>query len=138
MAEETKETNSAPAAKKSSKAKRPAKKKPTAKAAAKATPTKRAESRAMATERPARVTPEKRTSQYVVTVDNQTGMTVKIERLDEATGRRKELSTEEYGQAMAYAGAGQDVSASAGDADALVQAYYRGLADYFNALTSNE
>ena len=146
MAEETKETNSAAAAKKSSKAKRPAKKKAAAKGAAKATSAKRAESRAMATERPAPVTPQKKTSQYVLTVDNQTGMTLKIERIDEDTGKRKELSKEEYGQAMAYAGlssspqlAGrQDVSASGGDAEALVQAYYRGMADYLNALTSSE
>ena len=140
MAEETKETNSAPAAKKSSKAKRPAKKKAAAKGAAKATSAKRAESQAMATERPAPVTPQKKTTQYVVTVDNQTGMTLKIERLDEDSGKRKELSKEEYGQATAYAGllAGQDVSASAGDAEALVQAYYRGMADYLNALTSSE
>lgn len=145
MAEETKETNSAPAAKKSSKAakksskaKRSAKKTAKAKAAAKAAPKKKVETLAMATEQPAPVTPQKKTSQYVVTIDNQTGIAVKIERLDEATGGRKELSKEEYGQAMAHAGAGQNMSASEGDAEALVQAYYRGIADYFNALNSNE
>lgn len=103
------------------------------------------EAQALATEQPVPSAPQKKTSQYVVTVDNQTGLPVKIEKL-EHTGKRKELTKEEYGQALAYSGlsspfsAGSEdyASASPEELDSLTQAYYQGVTDYINALTSDE
>src|SRR3712207_4758621 len=51
--------------------------------------------RAFATEKPVPLSRAKETSQYVVTVNNQTGVAVKIERLNEETGERTELSQAE-------------------------------------------
>jgi hypothetical protein len=140
MAEETQTDR---AAKKSSK-KGPSSKKKTAKRAAAKKKSATPAVEALATEQPVPSTPLKKTSQYVVTVDNQTGLPVKIEKLD-ATGKRKELTGEEYGQALAFGSlpptsAGEMESlaqASAEETDTLVKAYYQGIADYINALTSN-
>lgn len=120
----------------------------TKKKAASSAPTNPAPAKleALPTEQAVPSPPPKKTSQYVVTIDNQTGVPVKIEKLDDATGKRKELTTEEYGQAMLYAGlsqtpyygsAGALAAAPAAGVDALAQAYYQGIADYINALTSN-
>jgi hypothetical protein len=139
MAEETQSDK--PAAKKASKKSRPRKKTADAPAPSKA------KVEALATEAPVPSAPRKKTSQYVVTVDNQTGLPVKIEKLDEATGKRKELTKQEYEQSLAYAGlstasvfGGLEGSAQASSAstDDMVQAYYQGVADYINALTSNK
>lgn len=97
------------------------------------------------TEKPVPSTPVKRTSQYVVTVDNETGVASKIEKLDEATGDRQELTRDEYMQVAMYAsplsaplftGLSGSAPASAAENESLVQAYYRGVAAYLNALTS--
>jgi hypothetical protein len=105
------------------------------------------ELKVLPSEQPVPSAPQKKTTQYVVTVDNQTGAPVKIEKLDDATGKRKELTAEEYGQAMLYASLSQtpyygstagQAPASATGANALTQAYYQGVADYINALTSNK
>ena len=129
------------AAKRSASKRRAAAKKKAASAAS-------ARMEALPTEQPVPGPPPKKTTEYVVTVDNQTGMPVKIEKLDEDTGKRKELSAEEYAQAMLYSSLSQTPyyagvaaaappPASASDTDALVQAYYQGVADYINALTSS-
>lgn len=87
------------------------------------------------------------TSQYVVTVDNRTGLSVKIERLDEKTSQRRELTEEEY--AYIYPSGrpgkkrGQKKSATplfsgatlTPEQTALMEAYYRGVADYIRAIT---
>jgi len=100
----------------------------------------------MASEQPMPTAPQKKTSQYVVTIDNQSGLPVKIEKLDEETGARKELSENEYGQAFSsysglspslYGSLGSYVPASPAEAETMVQAYYQGVADYINALTSS-
>ena len=100
----------------------------------------------LATEKPVPSVPVKKTSQYVITVDNTTGLAVKIEKLDEDTGERTELTKSEYAQAQSgaslaaapfYAGYGGSAPAvSPMESSALIQAYYRGIADYLNALTS--
>lgn len=139
MAEETQTDRPA---KKSSK-KAGSKKKSAKRAAAKKKPAPSAPE-ALASEQPVPSTPLKKTSQYVVTIDNQTGLPVKIEKIDGDTGKRKELTNEEYGQAFggpppAAAGEMESLAqASSTEADALVKSYYQGIADYINALTSNE
>jgi hypothetical protein len=85
----------------------------------------------------------KATSQYVVTVDNNTCLVVKIEKLDEGTGDRKELSASEYLACMAYAGQVNPASALTGaaysaSAAPLVQGYWQGYVDYLKALTSTK
>lgn len=102
----------------------------------------------LATEQPVPSAPVKKTSQYVVTVDNQTGLTTRIEKLDETTGARKELSREEYLQVLSYAsgtsaaplygGFSDLVPASSPETDYLTQAYYKGVAAFLNALTSTK
>lgn len=143
MAEETQAEQPVKSAKKAPRRQRAGKAKAGAKAGTKAGAAAPKRLEALPTERPVPSAPEKKTSEYVVTVDNQTGMPVKIEKLDEGTGRREELTAEEYGQAMAYASLsyapfyGNQVPTSAAEADTLMQAYYQGVADYLNALTSN-
>jgi hypothetical protein len=99
---------------------------------------------ALVTEKPVPSTPVKGTSQYVVTIDNRTMLPVRIEKLNEDTGERKELSKEEYAQSYSYAStsplpsyAGLSGTApvySSSEATALVQAYYQGVVEYFKAL----
>jgi hypothetical protein len=99
------------------------------------------EDMALATEKPVLVGPVKKHSLYVLTVDNDTGLPVKIEKLDEATNERTELSPKEYTQVLAYAG--MSVSLAAGtsgyasahvaESQSVAQAYYRGMIDYLNA-----
>lgn len=90
------------------------------------------------------------TTQYIVTVDNKTGLATKIERYKEDTGERKELSATEYGQALAYSAAlpastlgsaasstpfrtaAPAVPGTAADWNMLVQAYVQGMVDFFN------
>src|SRR5690242_16558955 len=108
----------------------------------------------LATEKPVPSAPEKKTSQYVVTVDNTTGLPVKMEKLDEQTGNRTEFSNEEYGLLASYWGISMP-SAKAGHSDlsgmdvtsteaqtASIEAYYRlgeaycrSVADYLKAIT---
>jgi hypothetical protein len=100
---------------------------------------------ALATEQPVPSAPQEKTSQYVVTVDNKTGLLVKIEKLDEVTNERKELSQEEYERAGMSANLSSSPSEAgfepnalppSAESDPLLAAYYQGVADYFNALTS--
>ncbi len=70
-------------------------------------------------------------SVYVVVVDDSTGLPTKIERLNEQTGERKELSTNEYAQVAAYSAMGALPAAAAASGNAFVQAYMQGIADYF-------
>ena len=113
-------------------------------------------SRSPATEKPPRAEPPPKTSEYVVTVDNRTGITLKIEKLN-AKGERTELTQEEYALIFPYgrprteprAKAVQKAVANAlsasvsggttppvsADNAALADAYYRGVADYIKALT---
>lgn len=108
-----------------------------------------------ATERPVFSAPAPRTSEYVVTVDNQTRLPIKVEKIDPKTGKRRELSKEEYAGiypagrppgAPRPAEAKRPASAASFSATAstptpaeytaLVEAYYRGVADYIKAITS--
>jgi hypothetical protein len=90
------------------------------------------------TEKAVPSTPKKKTSQYVVTVDNETGLAVKIEKLEGDTGKRKELSKEEYAGLSAYAGLADPYGAmySPMSASSVSQAYCQGIADYLKALSS--
>ncbi len=102
------------------------------------TPTPEEKKETLVTEKPVPSVPAKKTSQYVVTVDNETGLAVKIEKLDEGTGEHKELSKEEYTAVFAYASlaapyyAGYSAYAPtySPESASVVQAYYRGVADY--------
>jgi hypothetical protein len=94
-----------------------------------------------ATEKPVYNAPVKETSVYVVTLDNRTGLPTKIERLNEETGERKELSVSEYAQVPAYWGlspppivAPTSLSATAypSGVNPLAQAYVQGMIDYYN------
>jgi len=81
--------------------------------------------------------PEEKISQYVVTVDNQTGLLVKVESLT-AGGERKELSQQEYEQAGLLSAADGEPSselASSANDSSLAAAYYQGVNDYLNSLT---
>lgn len=108
---------------------------------------------APATERPVFAAPAPRTSEYVVTVDNQTRLAIKIEKVDPKTGKRRELSKDEYagiypagrppGAARsaetnrpARAAAFSTTTPTPAEYTALVEAYYRGVADYIKAITS--
>jgi hypothetical protein len=98
----------------------------------------------LVTEKPVPLSPAKRTSEYVVTVNNSTGLPTKIEKLDSETGKRKELTEAEYLQMVSaatsqqplnYLGFGSTVASEA-VSDAVTQAYYRGIVDYLNTLSS--
>jgi hypothetical protein len=86
------------------------------------------DTRALATEKPVISADEAGTSVYVVTVDNRSGIATRIERLDEQSGGRNEISPMEYVQVLAgyYAPA-------MGDSNVVMQAYLQGMNDYFSA-----
>ena len=97
------------------------------------------------TEQPVGSKPVPVTTQYVITVDNETGIATKVERIDEETADRREISADEYAAMYSYS-AGMSspelasfMSFSAPGAsfgyDPLREAYYRGVADYLQALT---
>jgi hypothetical protein len=95
---------------------------------------------ASATEKPVFNAPVKETSIYVVTVDNRTGLATKIERLNDETGERKELSVSEYAQATAHSSlstppaippTSPGATPYSSEANALVQAYLQGMIDYY-------
>jgi hypothetical protein len=96
------------------------------------------------TEKAVPATPPTQTfSQYVVTVDDQTGTVTKIEKLTPETGERKELSADEYAASFVCAVAGAQYAAApyavmtgaaSSENDALVLAYFQGVADYLKAL----
>jgi hypothetical protein len=76
------------------------------------------------------------TSQYVVTINNATGLPVKIERLDPGTGKRQELDASAYAEsATPSAGGAAAMSAGPAETNAIVSAYYQGVADYLAAIT---
>jgi len=84
-----------------------------------------------------------KTSEYVVTIDDATGATIKIEKLSEG-GTRKELTPEEYSGAAAYVSglASQYYTASSptpysSQDIAAARAYYQGVVDYLDALSSS-
>jgi hypothetical protein len=118
----------------------------TASTKAQTLPSSEAKPKAAATEKPIPNVSEKRQSQYVVTVDNRTGGVLKIEKLDSDTSERKELTADEYAGVLAYANLSSPYLAGLGayamsqpvlGSVSAVQAYYRGLADYFYALSSS-
>lgn len=112
------------------------------------------------TEIPVPTPPRPKTSQYLITVDNSTGVPTKIEKVDSETGEKKELSKGEStrlvaamakpaasGVANLFAAtpaagpfAARNVSLSSPFQDtpnenpALTEAYYRGVADYLHAI----
>jgi hypothetical protein len=91
------------------------------------------------TEEPVATEPVPTATQYVVTVDNQSGVATKVEKLDEKTGERKELSADEYAAMFSFATEISSLSSSApGEtfaSDPLTEAYYQGVSDYLRALT---
>jgi hypothetical protein len=97
--------------------------------------------------KPSVVRPQQSVTQYVVTVDNSTGQATKIEKLNDETGQRKELTQDEYAAIFVYAGAGLYYGAplaaysspyttpyAVPGTDALVRAYFQGVSDYLKAL----
>jgi hypothetical protein len=113
------------------------------------TPSNSPKSTGDATERPAKMSEKKKTTQYVVTVDNATGFASKIEKLDEATGDRTELTRQQYADAAYYAAVAPYVSAALPSSGAfalsstptvdprstVIDAYYRGVSEYLRALS---
>lgn len=119
------------------------------------------------TEKPPTVPPPPPTSLYVVEVDNKSGVAIRIDHFNEKTGDRKELTDQEYKRIFPYARparrpapAVKPVTTSltragnmpalkgrpaqttsrttfSADKTELVEAYYRGVADYIKALTSS-
>jgi hypothetical protein len=84
---------------------------------------------ASATERPPKSTAASRTSRFVVTVDNTTGLALKIEKLTEGKGAVAQAAAATTPVTLAT-----PLAAGAPDPNAIVQAYYRGIADYVNAI----
>jgi hypothetical protein len=90
------------------------------------------------TEKP--VATRRKISQYIVSVNDATGSIVKIEKMDEQTGKPREFTQEEY--AVAYGFASYAAPYYAAYAASLynplsspaVQAYVKGIADYLKAL----
>ena len=76
--------------------------------------------------------------EWVVTLTN--GLVTRIERVDAATNVRYELSAEEYSAIAAsyytayYAGIRDYAAAIASGNTDVAQAYYQGMAQYFEAL----
>jgi hypothetical protein len=87
---------------------------------------------ASATEKPAKTVPGSRTTKYVVTVDNITGLVLKVEKITQAGTKESAPMTTTVDPASVAA----TFVAPSSDPSAIVQAYYRGIADYVNALTT--
>jgi hypothetical protein len=91
------------------------------------------------TEKP--IATRRKISQYVVSVDDVTGSIVKIEKLDEQTGERKELTQEEAAAACCFASYGAPyygaytTSLYESLSSPSVQAYLKGISDYVKAFT---
>jgi hypothetical protein len=91
------------------------------------------------TEKP--VATRRKISQYVVSVDDATGSIVKIEKLDERTGERRELTPEEAAAACCAASYGAPYYAGYTTLlyDSLsvpsVQVYLKTISDYVKAFT---
>lgn len=91
------------------------------------------------TERP--VASRRKISEYVVSVDDETGAIVKIERVDEDTNARTELTQDEYAAAYAFASYAAPYYASyaASLYDPLsspaAQAYLKTISNYAKAVT---
>lgn len=108
-----------------------------------------------ATDKPVLSKAQPRTSQYLVTVDNRTGIALKIEKFNEQTSEKTELTTAEYALIYPYGGPRPGTTSTApgtmsspshatsgtttnpSDTTALSDAYYRGVADYFKALSGS-
>ena len=93
---------------------------------------RRMSSDASAVEKPPRSAPGSRTTKYIVTVDNMTGLPLKVEKITEASVAGGEATT----STVSPASLATPFAAGTPDPSALVQAYYRGIADYLNAITS--
>ena len=91
-----------------------------------------------ASEKPVLSAPESETSTYVVTIDNSTGLAVKIEKLDEETGTRTEFTEGEYASAGYSPASGSYGPAYSAEDISLVQSYYRGVVDYLGSLTDEK
>lgn len=96
----------------------------------------------LATEKPPGPSARK-VSRYTVTVEDETGVISRIEKIDLKTQQARELTAEEYGLAYAFASysAPYYASLAASMLDPLnssaLRAYYKGLSDYVKALTEN-
>jgi hypothetical protein len=91
------------------------------------------------TEKPVATT--RQLSEYVISVDEATGLVVKIEKLDGETSNRDELTQQEYAAAYSYAcyTAPYYATAAAALYDPLqspaAQAYLKNIADYVKAMS---
>src|SRR5262245_18392471 len=106
------------------------------------TPARRAASQAMSDvsviEKPVKTVQGSRTTKYVVTVDNITGLILKVDKIAEAAKEKKAAKPIKETPAMTTAVDPASVTATLAaqpaDPAAIVEAYYRGIADYVNAL----
>jgi hypothetical protein len=83
---------------------------------------------------PSRPVPE--TTQYLLTVDNRTGQTTKVEKVEGQTGDKKELTPQEYSALVSGSPAATIGGIPPSPAIApWVQAYWQGYNDYLKAVT---
>jgi hypothetical protein len=78
-------------------------------------------------------------TEYTVTIDNRTGLPVAIQKVDEATGEKRDLTAGDYAT-LCYGGSAASLSAPAGTAaatDPHTLAYYQGAADAAKAATAS-
>ena len=83
-----------------------------------------------ATEKPPKSVPAPRSTKYIVTLDNTTGLVLKVEKINEEAGTDQPATT----TVVDPASLSTTFTAAAADPTAIAQAYYRGVADYLNAL----
>jgi len=95
---------------------------------------------------PGSTTPEKAASEdheeWIYTISRSSGEVVKVERVEPASGERRELSLDEYaalsGEEAAEAEVAEDYSSYAYDPYGYEEGYYQGQADYEAALSGEE
>jgi hypothetical protein len=112
------------------------------------------DSKTPVTEKPVLQPSPPRTSQYLVTIDNFSGLPTRVEKVNSETGEKKELSESEamklaapfttpftapalasaFGFTNVTGAADSFFQESPSDDPALTDAYYRGVVDYLHAL----
>ncbi len=90
----------------------------------------RAMADATAVERPVKTVERPRTTKYIVTVDNVTGLILKVDPFAEGTTKRQAERTAK----VEPASMAETVATPPEDPTGIGQAYYRGIADYYNTL----
>lgn len=85
---------------------------------------------------PSKETQPEESEEWVFTLNSKTGELLKVERLDKASGERKELSEEEYSIMYGYDPNSEAAAYSYYDPYGYLTAYYQGIADYEAAVNT--